>query len=422
MGFRVVTMEQAVALGFNRRQVYRMVASHEWTRLYEGVFVMGKIPNENPIDNINGNPTESGGENSSGNRTMRAGKSAQCGLGPETPRMKGQPRLSVVGESLSGGPLEGAKPADEVEEETDRNRRGEEIWKARLSGLLVRGGESAMISHSAAARLHGMEGIRGLPIEATTSELKKFPEGIHRTRYPDLNPIFIEGIRATSIERTLRDLASNCSFEIVEQALESMLRGPDRTRPDLWNTALLASLRESISWHDRLPGTFKLRSVLERRSDTDRPTGSFPETLIFQALREVGLESVCQPTVRIIDGSGALLDQFFPDLGLVGFPTLVEVDGAKAHAGAVALARDLHRQNKLLRGFRILRYPASKILEDPLAVAEEIRRGLAGSLKVGTQWQFDNVRVTASLNSYVVVDQGRDARVEAEIARRRQAS
>ena len=414
MVLRAVTMEQAMALGFSERRVYRMVAAGDWTKLHEGVFVMASIP----IDAL------ANRRSTTCSTPRSADENDEHGWGRQRASQNERKRLWIGNEPREEFTSGGTEFQDVPQADVEENKRREEIWKARLSGLLLRAGDGAMVSHRAAARLHGMEGIDegtvSAFVEATVaSQARKFPAGIHRTRYPDLNPTFVDGFWVTSIERTLRDIASCCSFYIVEQALESILRGPDRTRPDQWNTVLLDSLRKSISHNDRLPGTYVLKSILQRRSDDARPTGSLPETQIFQALRHAGIETVTQPEVRIVDGSGALLDELYPDLGLVGFPTVLEVDGLKAHSSASALVRDLHRQNKLLRGFRVLRYPASKILEDPSAVAAEVLRGLAGVSKVGSQWQLDNVTVTYSQNQYLVVDRGRDARAEAEIARRR---
>jgi Protein of unknown function (DUF559) len=396
---RIVTMEQATASGFSIRQVYRLVASGDWTRLHEGVFLMSPIPNEHQ-------KSEEGiHQNSEGIATTNPNQSGRLPLGQKLP------------EGLAKA------VSDETKTDEDKARERDELWKARLWGLLVRGGPNTLISHRSAARLHGMEGIEGYPVEATVGpDGRMFAPGIHRTRHLDRNPSFIDGISTTSIERTLRDIASICSFEVVEQCLESVLRGPDRTRPDIWNSALLALIRESVKHQAKLPGTFRLGAVLQGRSDLDRPTGSFPETLIFQVLRDMGFTCVRQPTVRIVDGSGATLDTLYPDLGLLEFRLLLEVDGEKGHSGSVARARDLNRQNKLVRGFRILRLTASRILSDPHGVADEIRRNLVGVEKVGTQWQFDNISATYSTNNFLVVDRGRDARAEAEIARRRRAN
>lgn len=397
MAMRVVTMKQATASGFSSRQVYRLVASGDWTRLHEGVFLMCRIQGE--AHEV---------------KTPQNNKQIGSG-GPFQPSQKFRPGIAKVADDTTDD--------DDNDNDNDDARQRDELWKARLSGLLVRGGPNTLVSHRTAARLHGMEGIEGYPVEATVgSPGRMFAPGIHRTKYLDKNPSFIDGIPTTSIERTLRDIASACSFEVVEQCLESVLRGPDRTRPDVWNTALLALIRESIKHQAQLPGTFRLGAVLQGRSDLDRPTGSFPETLIFQVLRDMGFDCVRQPTVRIVDGSGATLDTLYPDLGLLEFRLLLEVDGEKGHSGSIARARDLHRQNKLVRGFRILRFTASRILADPQGVAEEIRRNLVGVAKVGTEWQFDNISVSYSSNNFLVVDRGRDARAEAEIARRRRAS
>ncbi len=55
--------------------------------------------------------------------------------------------------------------------------------------------------------------------------------------------------------------------------------------------------------------------------------------------RELGFDFVRQPTLKITDGSGVVLDKFFPDVALPKFRILIEVDGAEAHSGAAALAR-----------------------------------------------------------------------------------
>lgn len=291
-------------------------------------------------------------------------------------------------------------------------------WKAELAGLILRY-PNAMISHRAAARLHAMEGVIERAAEATVSAVAhRAPPGVHRTRHLDPGPVLVDGLTTTSIVRTLRDLAAVRPAFMVEQALESMLRGSDPRRPDQWKTALLAELRRSVEDGLRLPGTFRLRAVLELRNDVDRPTGSFPETLLFQMLRGIGFHAVRQPTLRITDGSGVTLDTFFPDIALPQFRSLVEVDGAEAHSGSAALARDLRRQNKILRGFRLFRYPAIDILRDARSIALEIRRDAFRSTPVDESWCHDGVSVTYSTNEFVVVDAARDARTEARLRRR----
>ena len=222
--YNVVNMDQAIASGRSRRQVYRLVERGEWLRLSEGVFLTARVA-------------------------------------PENERLR---------------------------------------WKTDLAGLLLRLRGGGMVSHRAAAILHGMEGVSGHPLEASIpASAHRAPPGVQRTKFADPSPVLIDGLLTTSVARTLRDLGARCPADVVEQALESMLRGADRKRPDVWNEKLLAELRASVTEHERQPGTFVLRTVLARRSDSDRPTGSYPETLLFQSLRAIGVGSVRQPTLRI---------------------------------------------------------------------------------------------------------------------------
>ncbi len=294
-------------------------------------------------------------------------------------------------------------------------------WKATLAGMLQFGGPGAMVSRRSAARLHRLEGIDGFPIDVIIpSGAVHRPPGAHRSRIPDPRAFRIDGLLPTSLARTLRDLATVCGADVVEQAVESALRGPDRSRPDIWNTHLLVELRELVNDGARLPGVFALRTVLSRRSDTDRPTGSLPETLLFQALRSLGINAARQATLRIVDRHGFRLDVFFPDLCVPECRLLIEVDGSEGHSGGPALARDLRRQNKLVKAFRILRFTAAEVLSDPAGVAEQIRRSTTHMPRSGPAWRVEDVSVSYSPNNFEVVDHSRDAKEEA--TRRSRAS
>ena len=294
-------------------------------------------------------------------------------------------------------------------------------WKATLAGMLQCGGPGTMVSHRSAARLHRLEGIDGFPIDVTIPNgARHRPPGAHRSRIPDPRAFRIDGLVTTSLARTFRDLASVCGADVVEQAVESALRGADRSRPDIWNTHLLLELRELVNNGARLPGVFALRTVLSRRSDTDRPTGSFPETLLFQALRSLGINAVRQMTLRIVDRYGFKLDMFFPDLCVPEYRLLIEVDGNEAHSGGAALARDLRRQNKLVKAFLVLRFTAAEVLSDPARVAEQIRRSTMHMPRSGPAWRVDDVSVSYTPNNFEVIDYSRDAKKEA--TRRSRAS
>ena len=195
-----------------------------------------------------------------------------------------------------------------------------------------------MASHRSAALLHGLEGILGLPEESTIPlKAPNRPVGSHRTRSVDPYPTTIGGLLTTSLVRTLIDLADVCEVNQLEQALQSALRGTDPRRPDLWNRELLRALRNLALDYRQGSGSFRLQTVLDRRLDTDRPTGSFPESVLFQELRATGVPAISQPTLRIVDRHGATLDTLFPDIGIPNPLLLVEVDGVEAHTGEAAL-------------------------------------------------------------------------------------
>ena len=296
---------------------------------------------------------------------------------------------------------------------TDPNLVDDARWKANLTGLLLHGGTGSLVSHRSAAVLHGLEGITGRELEVTVpTNVKRLPSGAHRTGWVDPSPVVIDGLATTSIVRTLCDLAMVCDPDVVEQALESALRGPDRWSPDQWNEPLLAELRKTVQLNSRRPGTFCMRTVLARRTDTDRPTGSRVETVLMQAMRKVGIPFVRQPTVRIVDAKASRLDTFFPDFAVVGPLMLVEADSLEAHSTQDALARDLLRQNKLLLGFTIRRYTALQILNDPIGVANKIKSAMLRIEQSGPS-RINGVSITFSENEFLVVDHSRDARQEA---------
>ena len=296
---------------------------------------------------------------------------------------------------------------------TNPNLVDDALWKAELAAMLLMGGETAVVSHRSAAILHGLEGVTErchdvtVPLQGT-----RRPKGVRRSTFVDPAPRIIDGLRTTSVARTLVDLASVCSADVVEQALESALRGPDRWRPDIWNEPLLAELRRIAATSYHQPGIYVLRTVLNRRSDTDRPTGSFPETVFFQALREAGVPVVRQPTLRIVDRKGARLDTFYPDFAVLCPDILLDVDGGEGHSSEGSRARDLKRQNKLLIGFPIRRFTALQILADPTGAAHEIRQ-LVERLRNSETPRIANVSVSYSENEFLVIDSSRDARQEA---------
>ena len=255
-----------------------------------------------------------------------------------------------------------------------------EAWLTRLRAHVVRGGPNAAVSHRAAAKLHGLDGFDGYPEDVLVPFSSGFrnPPAI-RTR--SLHPVEVEqvnGLPVTTLERTLPDLLRMLTHDEFETAFESALRPKDSRQPLNWNAELLVLLQESVfALPDRRPGVAAFRAFLGARGDV-RPTGSFAETRALQALRGVGLGSLCrQPFVQVVDASGREVRRWFPDFGDLRRGVIFEIDGSVAHSTSAALDRDLQRQNELSNWFVVLRWAAARVLRDPIAVAGEAQRRLA---------------------------------------------
>ena len=180
----------------------------------------------------------------------------------------------------------------------------------------------------------------------------------------------INGLRVTTVARTLADLGRFVTADELEFAVEHALRGPERWRPDVWDRELLADLIER-SEHRNARGTTVLRAVLFRRGQS-RPTGSWTETLLVQHLRRHNVELTRQPTIVVRTRRGRRIAIYFPDLGKLFRGYLVEVDGAVAHGTDKQIDRDDRRQNELLRGFHVYRGHVRRLLSQPDVVAAEI--------------------------------------------------
>ena len=246
-------------------------------------------------------------------------------------------------------------------------------WMQRLAGHLHRGGATSAISHRAAGEMHGLEGVVGRHDDISVAlqcGWKTAPA--IRATLETTDVVRVDGLRVTSIERTLADLGRFLAADQLEFAVEHALRGEDRRRPDIWNEALLTRLL-AIPSTSRRPGLSALRIVLVRRG-TQRPTGSYAETEAAQGLRKAGVVLVRQPTILIFSADGRLLHRFFPDFADLVRGLLVEINGRAGHIGDDNIDRDDRRLNELSRTFQILRFSARQVHRDPVGVARSIGR------------------------------------------------
>ena len=170
----------------------------------------------------------------------------------------------------------------------------------------------------------------------------------------------IEGIRATSLERTLMDLCVELSAVEAVVALDMSIRAR-RTSKDL--------LRRYASSRAGRPGAARLRRLAELAAPAESPM----ETRLRWVLLEAGLPS---PEVQtdLHDDDHRFVgraDLYFPSAHLI-----VEFDGGTHRDRLVG---DDRRQNLLVgAGYRILRFTAADVYGRPEMVASQVRAAIAG--------------------------------------------
>lgn len=222
------------------------------------------------------------------------------------------------------------------------------------------------MSHELAALAAGVElvdeGERRLTVPRNRSRLRVQGWQVHRH---DLRPDEVEdvdGIRRTTVLRTLLDLCRVLSLAHAVVAADSALRQGLVSPAELQSALLAAAGR----------GAVRLRAVAPL---VDPLSGSVLESLLRVLLHTLAVLPVTQyaihdPTGRFV----ARVDFCWPAQRLV-----VEADGFAFHSDRAAYRRDRERLNDLERcGWRVLRFTWEDVVHRPDHVLTLVRDCLAG--------------------------------------------
>jgi very-short-patch-repair endonuclease len=278
-------------------------------------------------------------------------------------------------------------------------------WVASLHAHLLGCGPTAVVSHSSAARLHRFDSTlpwseaRYITASATCGVRSTGPDFFLAHTSMELPRLQVDGLAVTTRARTLLDVAAMVNDTECERVLESALRGDNPKRPDVWRVAVLEELTSLIARFPRHRGTGRVRRVLALRPPGCRPTGSFPETVFVQALRNLGIEAIRQPTLVIHDEQGRRYE-YFPDLLIVAGRCIIEIDGSQ-HLLPDRSRSDAARQNRMV-GFHVFRYPASMILDDPHYGAKEVASQVKRTQNASLAWTTSGRRIEGSGNHWAV--------------------
>ena len=171
-----------------------------------------------------------------------------------------------------------------------------------------------------------------------------------------------DGIRHTTVARTVFDLASVLGDDALESVIEQVL---DRR---LATISTLAAMGRTLRERGR-NGSARFGRVLASRPAWRRPANSDLEVRFDQALRRLGMAgAVRRPGIALADGSEIHPDLWWPDLRLA-----VEVDHVSWHGGRLDAQYDKKRDRRAARlGVQTVRVTDAEIAADIWAAANDV--------------------------------------------------
>lgn len=238
-------------------------------------------------------------------------------------------------------------------------------WHMEVAVAVLASGPRAAASHMTAAHLHGLVD-RPDRIEVVTPRTGRRSDGfvLHQsTDLEDADLILMNGVRATSIARTIVDIGVPHGVGKTGSCLD------EARRCGLVTLEEVAAVLHRVARRGR-NGVGPARRILTERLAWDQITESQLEDRFLRLLQRYGLPRPhCQHT--ICDSSGgfvARVDFAYPDSRLV-----IELDGARFHTDRASFQRDRERQNRLTGlGFKVLRFTYWDVLAAPESVIDTI--------------------------------------------------
>jgi very-short-patch-repair endonuclease len=211
-------------------------------------------------------------------------------------------------------------------------------------------------SHRSAAALHGFDGF-GLELAEVSfrrGSERELPVDVvvHSWRYGSRHDTaMVQGIRCTSVARTLVQLGAVCSRRAVERALDAAIR----------DGASMRWIEETLERLNRpgVTGARVLRSILE---DPRRAVHveSVLERRVERALRSTGLPGLVTQHEIVTPHARYRVDMAYPAARIA-----IEGHSRKHHSGLLAGESDSGRHLALSAQGWVVLYVTWKMLNDP---------------------------------------------------------
>lgn len=237
-------------------------------------------------------------------------------------------------------------------------------WRTDLSTGLLSLGPTAVVSHEAAAKLHGFDRFGRDVVEFTVRRRRRgaffLDARIHTSLIlPARDIVNVDGLRVTHPVRTIIDLAALRIRDVrLEAAVDSAIR------------LQLASIDEIVRRLGQLRG--KGRAGVRRLDRVLVTSGGHTmlERAFLEIVHDFGLPAPTPQVVHRRNGRHiARVDFLFADHDIV-----VEVSGGRGHSSAADRARDARRRNQLQQmGRLVLEFTFEDVIERPGYVLRTMR-------------------------------------------------
>jgi len=243
-------------------------------------------------------------------------------------------------------------------------------YEQRLVAVCLAIGPEAAASHRAAATVHHVLRYKEPPVEVTTTRLRSPElEGVTVHRLSDLDERWVtvvNGVRVTTVARTLVDLGAVAALSTVEAALDRAAGVKLITYRGV-RDAMIAVARQGRR------GVGKIRRLLDARIGEVIPAGVL-NARMQSLLRQAGLPRLeVEYVVRDAHGGFLAVVDFASPEHLLA----LEVDGYEFHSAPKAL-HDRNVRDRLLAddGWLTLHFDWHELDRQDPRVADQIRRQL----------------------------------------------
>jgi very-short-patch-repair endonuclease len=230
-------------------------------------------------------------------------------------------------------------------------------WHGNCLAAVLACGPGAVTSHACAAWLWDLAPKRPATIHVTTMTRRHTRPGmrIHFARLGESDRARVEDIPATTVPRTLLDLAATLSPTALDRAIE---RAEAR---DLFDLRAVASLLDRAGRH---PGRARLRHALAIYRDEPAFTRSRLERRFLETLRKSGLP---EPSVNR-NVAGYELDFYWEAERFA-----VELDVYETHGSRMSFETDRARDVELkLAGVDLIRVTGNRLEREPVQTIESL--------------------------------------------------